>query len=247
MVSGIEEQAVVRSAFDKNLMEPLPETKNVRIRFRKIGKLQFISHLDLQRVMSRVLARSGVPVWFTQGFNPHPKMVFAMPLPIGVQSYCEYLDIRIDRRITLKEIEERINSQVTDELKVGRVYVPSTKFSDIAYVGYEIFIDCEGLSAFTAKKVEEILTSSPLMMKKHTKSGDKEVDITSLIKSAEAKCNDGKITVNAVLKGGEGSLNPEMLVTALRERLGVLADYPGKGYYTIIRTNLYFEDMREFE
>ena len=247
MVSGIEEQAVVRSAFDKNLMEPLPETKNVRIRFRKIGKLQFISHLDLQRVMSRVLARSGVPVWFTQGFNPHPKMVFAMPLPIGVQSYCEYLDIRIDRRITLKEIEERINSQVTDELKVGRVYVPSTKFSDIAYVGYEIFIDCEGLSAFTAKKVEEILTSSPLMMKKHTKSGDKEVDITSLIKSAEAKCNDGKITVNAVLKGGEGSLNPEMLVTALRERLGILADYPGKGYYTIIRTNLYFEDMREFE
>ena len=247
MVSGIEEQAVVRSAFDKNLMEPLPETKNVRIRFRKTGKLQFISHLDLQRVMSRVLARSGVPVWFTQGFNPHPKMVFAMPLPIGVQSYCEYLDIRIDRRITLKEIEERINSQVTDELKVGRVYVPSTKFSDIAYVGYEIFIDCEGLSAFTAKKVEEILTSSPLMMKKHTKSGDKEVDITSLIKSAEAKCNDGKITVNAVLKGGEGSLNPEMLVTALRERLGILADYPGKGYYTIIRTNLYFEDMREFE
>lgn len=247
MVSGLEEQAVVRSAFDKNLMEPLPETKNVRIRFRKIGKLQFISHLDLQRVMSRVLARSGVPVWFTQGFNPHPKMVFAMPLPIGVQSYCEYLDIRIDRRITLKEIEERINSQVTDELKVSRVYVPSTKFSDIAYVGYEIFIDCDGLSAFAAKKAEELLTSSPLMMKKHTKSGDKEVDITSLIKSAEAKCNDGKITVNAVLKGGEGSLNPEMLVTAMRERLGILSDYPGKGYYTIIRTNLYFEDMREFE
>ena len=183
MVSGIEEQTVVRSAFDKNLMEPLPEAKNIRIRFRKTGKLQFISHLDLQRVMSRVLARSGVPVWFTQGFNPHPKMVFAMPLPIGVQSFCEYLDIRIDRRITLKEIEERINSQVTDELKVSRVYIPSTKFSEIAYVGYEITVDCNGLSAYTAKKTEELLTSSPLMMKKHTKSGDKEVDITALINS----------------------------------------------------------------
>ena len=66
MVSGIKEQAVVRSSFDKNLMERLPEVKNVRLRFRKTGKLQFISHLDLQRVMSRVLVRSGVPVWFTQ-------------------------------------------------------------------------------------------------------------------------------------------------------------------------------------
>lgn len=247
MVSGIEEQTVVRSAFDKNLMEPLPEAKNIRIRFRKTGKLQFISHLDLQRVMSRVLARSGVPAWFTQGFNPHPKMVFAMPLPIGVQSFCEYLDIRIDRRITLKEIEERINSQVTDELKVSRVYIPSTKFSEIAYVGYEITVDCNGLSAYTAKKAEELLTSSPLMMKKHTKSGDKEVDITALIKSVSAEFSEGKLIVKTVLKGGEGSLNPEMLVTAMKERLGILADYPGKGYYSIIRTNLYFEDMREFE
>ncbi len=247
MVSGIKEQAVVRSSFDKNLMERLPEVKNVRLRFRKTGKLQFISHLDLQRVMSRVLARSGVPVWFTQGFNPHPKMVFAMPLPIGVQSYCEYLDIRIDRRITLKEIEERINSQVTDELKVSRAYIPTSKFSDIAYVRYEINAECAGLSAFTAKKAEELLTSSPLIMKKHTKSGDKDVDITSFIKSVDAEFRDGRLAVNAVLKGGEGSLNPEMLVTAMREKLGILLDYPGNGYYSIIRTNLYFEDMSEFE
>lgn len=246
MVSGIKEQTVVRSAFDKHTMEELGDVKTVRLRFQKTGNLQFISHLDLQRVMGRVLARSGVPIWFTQGFNPHPKLVFAMPLPIGVQSYCEYLDIRIDRRITLKEIEERINAQVTDELRVSRAYIPSSKFSDIAYVGYDITVSDGGISRVTADKVTELFNSAPIMMKKHTKSGEREIDITQGIKQISAEY-DGALHVFAVLKGGEGSMNPELLVTAMREKLGLLGKYPGSGYYSITRTHMWFADMKEFE
>ena len=57
--------------------------RTVRIKFQKVGNLQYISHLDLQRSFNRVLVRAGLPLWYTKGFNPHIKMVFGMPLPVG--------------------------------------------------------------------------------------------------------------------------------------------------------------------
>lgn len=227
-------------------MTPLPEPQAVRIRFRKTGDLQYISHLDLQRVMSRVLMRSGVPVWFTQGFNPHPKMVFAMPLSVGTQSECEYLDIKIDRRIKMSEIAERLNAQVTDEMRITEVYRPQTKFSDIAYVTYEINIFDDSLTDESAGRVESLLTTSPLNMMKRSKSGEKEVDILQYIKKVKTEF-DGSLKISIMLTGGEGSLNPEMIVTAIREKLGILSDYPSSGRYTILRTSLLFADGRLFE
>lgn len=246
MVSGNEKSTVVRSAFDKLNMTPLPEPQTVRIRFRKTGDLQYISHLDLQRVMSRVLMRSGVPVWFTQGFNPHPKMVFAMPLSVGTQSECEYLDIKIDRRIKMSEIAERINAQVTDEMRVTEVYRPQTKFSDIAYVTYDINIVDDSITEDTAKKAEKLLTTSPLNMIKKSKSGEREVDILQYVKKVNASF-DGSLKISLTLTGGEGSLNPEMIVTAMREKLGILKNYPSSGRYTILRTSLLFADGKLFE
>ncbi len=245
MVSWVKKPPVVRSAFDKFEMEPLPQPETVRLRFRKVGDLQFISHLDLQRVMGRVLIRSGVPVWFTQGFNPHPKIVFALPLSIGAQSECEYVDIKIDRKISLLEIAERINSQLTDELRVTAVYNPNTKFSEIGIVEYRIEIDCEGLSAKTAAAAVKLLTTSPLMIVKRSKSGEKEVDLTSFVKGVSAAYSD-RLRLDIKLSGGEGSLNPEAVVTALREKLGILADYPNSGSYSITRTELYFADGTKF-
>lgn len=246
MVSKDEKATVVRTAFDKFDMEPLEEPQSVRIRFRKVGNLQYISHLDLQRVMSRVLVRSGVPVWFTQGFNPHPKMVFAMPLSVGAQSECEYLDIRIDRRISMREIVERLNGEVTEELKIITAYKPRTKFSEIAYVTYQLRFDDKGLSADLAKQAVKLLTTPDLKMMKRSKSGEREVDITEYIKDVKAAF-DGSLKLDVTLTGGEGSLNPEMIVIALRERLGLLPEYPRLGTYTITRTAMLFADGRPFE
>ena len=246
MVSWKQKAPVVRSAFDKFDMEPLKETVTVRLRFRKTGDLQYISHLDLQRVMSRVLIRSGVPIWFTQGFNPHPKMVFGMPLSVGAQSECEYLDVKIDRKISLSEILERLNAEVPREMHFKAAYYPSSKLSDIALVKYVIEISEPRIDSALAEETVKLLTASPLIMMKRTKSGEKEVDVTSFIKSVSVSA-EKTLKVTVTLAGGEGSLNPEMLVTAMREKLGVLKNYPEVGTYTIMRTNVYFADGREFE
>lgn len=243
MVSECKKSALM-STFDKHGMKPLREPLNIRLRFCKKGDLQYISHLDLQRVMSRVLVRSGIPVWYTQGFNPHAKMVFSMPLSVGAQSVCEYLDIRVDKKISTDEILARLNAEVTEDMKFSAAYVPKTKLSEIAFVRYEIEICTDVSDKELANKVLKLLTERPLMMTKRSKSGDKEVDILDYFKSVEAEQGE-TLKINAVLRAGEGSLNPEMIVSALRENLGILKT--DEESYTVMRTNVYFEDGREFE
>jgi radical SAM-linked protein len=232
------------TAFDKLSMKPLHDPVPIRLKFIKTGDLQYISHLDLQRVMSRVIVRSGVPAWYTQGFNPHAKMVFSMPLSVGAQSVCEYLDIKIDREISTEEILERLNAQVTDEMRFVAAYVPQSKLSEIAFVRYEIDI-CTDISDETlAERVKSLLTTRPLNMMKRSKSGEREVDILEYFKSVEVS-TEQTLKISVVLKGGEGSLNPEMIVSALREKLGILSGEDES--YTIMRTAVYFADGREFE
>ena len=68
----------------------------VRISFEKKNEASYISLLDLQRVMQRVLKRSGLPVWHTLGFNPHIYMTFACPLSLGQESLCECVDVKTE-------------------------------------------------------------------------------------------------------------------------------------------------------
>ena len=70
--------------------------KTVRIWFQKRGAARYISHLDLTHCMARAIHRAKIPLWYTQGFNPRAHMVFALPLPLGIEGSREALDIKID-------------------------------------------------------------------------------------------------------------------------------------------------------
>ena len=148
----------------------------VRLKFIKVGNLQYISHLDLQRTFNRVIKRSGIPVWYTQGFNPHMKLVFSSPLSIGSESVCEYLDLSMQGDISCDEIMDRLNRELTDELRIVGAYIPQRKFADIAWADYTCEIFTAGASGDVAKSIEQLFSASPLNMIKSTKSGDKEID-----------------------------------------------------------------------
>ena len=91
------------SEFKKISDYPLLETPvTIRLGFYKKGALQYISHLDLQRTFQRILSRAELPLWYTQGFNPHPKLVFGLPLPIGCESVCENGGRRIAEKAASK-------------------------------------------------------------------------------------------------------------------------------------------------
>ena len=139
---------------EKKFNLPMLEApRTVRVKFCKVGNLQYISHLDLQRTFNRVLVRAGLPLWYTKGFNPHIKMVFGMPLSVGAESECEMLDVRIEREMSAAEMQERLNAELTDELRVLEVYPAERKFSEIAYAAYEFTIRTTGADAAMVERI----------------------------------------------------------------------------------------------
>ena len=220
----------------------LEEPRPLRIRFRKTGDLQYISHLDLQRTFARVLVRAGLPLWYTKGFNPHIKMVFGMPLSVGVESECEFLDIRIERDMPEEEILARLSAEVTEELAVTAVYRPTRKFTDIGFAEYDYTVTAPGIAA-ACGRVRELFDGRPLVVQKHSKSGDKETDIRPLIRRVSVDTAGGALTLTAVLAAGEsGYLNPECIVTALREGAGLLAGDPMMERCRILRRRVLLAD-----
>ena len=179
--------------------------ESVRIKFSKKGRLRYISHLDLCRTMVTAMTRAKIPMWYTEGFNPHPKLVFTQPLPLFAESECEYLDIKIVEPMTHAEIRDRMRAAFTPELYTEIVYTPSTKFTDIAYATYRI--TAEGYDKALLKGEGE------LMAEKKGKDGKvKTWDIRPMIKEVTVKKGVLYATLNA---SADSYLNPEVFCKAI--------------------------------
>ncbi|MBQ8214330.1 MAG: TIGR03960 family B12-binding radical SAM protein, partial [Clostridia bacterium] len=231
---------------DVTQWKKLETPKTVRIKFRKVGDLQYISHLDLQRTIARVLVRAKIPMWYTQGFNPHAKVIFGIPLSVGTESECEFIDLRIDRDIPPSAVKDQLNRELTEEMQIVDAYEPKTTFMDVAWAKYELSLKFAGADAEIAKKLQSLFETAPLYMTKKTKSGDKEIDIIPMIRKIKVVHNTdraGEIRISAILSAGNTEhLNPEMLIKAAKERLGILSGDPTEESYTILRTHVYQKD-----
>jgi radical SAM-linked protein len=193
----------------------------IRIKFTKTGRLKFISHLDLNRTIKSALLRAKIPMWYSEGFNPRPKVVFALPLSIGVESVCEYMDITVVEQINFDEVKERFSNTLTDEMTVIDVYEAGMKFNDIGYAEYKFCFD---------EKIDIEKLNSPMRIMKRSKSGEKEVDIQPLVKRYEYDAENNILT--ALLNAdSESYLSPDYLAKALTY-----------GGYDICRTNIYMTD-----
>ncbi len=233
----------IRKLPDVSEMIATPENPlHIRARFYKVGMMQYISHLDLVRTLTRILVRSGIPAWYSQGFNPRLKLTFAMPLSIGTQSECEFFDIRLTSPMSDEEVKSRLNRALTDEIQITEVYLSDRKFSDIAWAEYEIKMVSPKLSSDTARALTKLYTE-PLIITKHTKSGDKEVDILPGISLRACRFDDEGITLRVLLSVDSANyLNPEYLLSAAEARLGLKFEDPFTEYYTIMRREVYLAD-----
>ena len=220
------------------MVQPMP----IRAKFYKVGMLQYISHLDLVRTMTRTLTRAGIPAWYSQGFNPRLKMTFSLPLSIGTQSECEFFDIRLVEPMELDEVKRRINEGLTDEMQIVDVYQSDRKFSEIEWSEYEITMTSPKLDGGIADSLREVYTN-PLVLMKRSKSGDKEVDITPFIDLRDVSYADGNIKINAFLSADSANyLNPEYLIKGAQQKLGITFDDPFTEGYSIVRKCVYLGD-----
>ena len=222
----------------------------VRIKFKKMGSLQYISHLDLVRTMHKIIVRAKLPLWYTEGFNPKPKMIFAAPLSIGTESLCEFMDLRLVEKIDPREIMDRLNRNMTDEMQVLDAYYTDEKLTNLRWLAYSMRITTSGASEELSSRCADVLHSDTVNVAKKGKPGDapKIQNIAPLIKSAEVSYSDGDICIRCILSADASAfLNPEYVIKALKGECGILSspDLTSE-YYTILRTEAYREDMSDF-
>ena len=232
-------------------MVQVNNTKTVlRLKFYKRGILKYISHLDLVRTMNKVLVRSGLPLWYTEGFNPKPKMVFALPLSIGTSSDCEYLDVRLNERVEPGTAIELVNRNLTKDMQVTEAYYPDSAFTDIFWVSYNITVYSSDVTKAHAEKITEVFSSDDITVLKKTKSGERDVNIAPLIRSCEVgELVEGEsLRLVCVLSATQSSfLNPEYIIRILTEKCGLLTNPTLTAErYEIERFAVHREDMSAF-
>ena len=247
----VSEKGTKLKPYSKTDYPMLDEPKYIRFKFRKVGDLQFISHLDLQKAMAKVLVRAKAPLWYSKGFNPHAKLIFALPLSVGAQSECEYLDVRVERAIPPLELMEHINAELTEELRFLDAYYPETALEDIYWAEYDFSIKTTGADENMAREVEKLLKAEQVIILKKAKDKYKkiffkEVDIAPYVRDVSVDFDGEVIKINAKLSASINQthphINPENIVTMLKDKLGILSGDVTKEQYDIIRTRIYFED-----
>ncbi len=184
--------------------------KNVRVFYNKTGNIKYISHLDMNRFFMRILRRSGIPIWYTEGFNPHPRINFSLPLSLGLESTSEIMDIRIsDDDYPCEEVAKRLSEVMPSGLTVTRVDNPIMKIADIAFACFTV--EAEELPDLT-----DYFNQAEIITMKRTKSGTKPTDIKPMINNYLIQGNTLLLTLSA----GAVNLNPNLVISTAEEFLG---------------------------
>ena len=216
--------------------------KNVRLFFKKSGPLRFVSHLDMNRVMTRLLRLSKVPIWYTEGFNRHPYITFALPLSLGFSSEYEVMDFRLDSDdFDIKKAERMIAEVCPEGIDIITLKEPVFKSGKIAFADFEItFFD----DAYATKEsLNSFLTLPEIIVSKKTKKGGlKEIDLAQKIKSFEISGGEELTLKLRLPAGGEDNVNPKILVDKYLSEIE-----NSSGFYNVVRTGLFLADGTKFE
>ncbi len=191
--------------------------------FSKDERLRHIGHLDIMRAMQRALRRSGLPVSYSQGFNPHILLGFASALSTGAASERELMEVTLRGEVSAEEFLRRMNASLPPQMQLVRCFPLEEKgpalMSLVRAARWRVELLGEGAAAIAAA-VPAFLQQEEIPSIRKTKSGEKEINLRPWIYSLSA---DGG-TLHATLALSEqANCKPDMLVRALAAFAGTEA------------------------
>ena len=190
----------------------------VRIWFRKEGNARFISHLDLNRCMMRAIRRARLPVWHTEGFNPHPFLTFALPLSLGVTGLRESMDVKMEQPVGEKELVDRLNAVLPEGITVTAAAAARQKPGVIAAADYQITLLALSIPAEEAKqKAAAFFAQEHIWVEKKNKKGEwRQIDLKPNLQQTGVEWQGERLCLSLRLPAGSGeSVNPALVVGAL--------------------------------
>ena len=203
----------------------------VRIRFTKTGRMIYVSHLDVNRLMTRAVRRAELPMWYTEGFNPHPYIAFALPLSLGQSSECEYMDIRIESDMTNDEVKEKLSAVMPEGVEIKDVSDPVHSINEICGAKYlvRLIFESEDETSSFCEKAAELMNGEELIAEKMGKKGHrkvvKQVNLIEQIFEKSVECSEKEVVMNlTVAAGNTVNLNPALLVETIENQAEIHSD-----------------------
>jgi len=185
----------------------------VRITFSKTGALRYIGHLDLNTIWERAARRAGLPLAYTQGFHPQPKMNFASALPLGFSSRCEVMDMRLNEDMDLIKLSTQLQKVMPSGIGILKVesvdeHAPPLQ-TQIVSAEYEVTLTETVTESELKRKMDEVMTSPSLPRRRRGKS----YDLHPLIEKIDLKSENKILMKLATREGATG--RPEEVLDAL--------------------------------
>lgn len=212
--------------------------RTARVFYEKYGKMKFVSHLDMNRFMNRMVRVSQVPVWYSEGFNPHPYITFALPLSLGFESSYEAMDIRLDDdAYTNEQLCSSLGRMMPEGIKILSVRDPVMKAGTIEFAEFQIKFS--NLTEALAEKLTAYLSRNAIFAEKKTKKG--KVNTINLAEYINKFTFENGTLVLVLAAGGSKNLNPTLLLDTFTQESGEALPN-----YLITRTMLFNENMENF-
>jgi radical SAM-linked protein len=208
-----------------------PPVLRLRIRYAKRGRLRFTSHRDFSRAFERALFRARVPMAYSSGFNPHPRISYAGASPTGAASEAEFLEIGLAEVVDPDVVRRELDASLPDGLDLLEV-VPSAGGSLADRLEASLWeITVTGIDPTNlASGVERLLATDEVPVERMTKKGLRRFDARAAIVSLEARASgassgDGQTCaiLTVVLRHGTPSVRPDDVLAALRDITGISA------------------------
>lgn len=224
--------------------EPIKWHCDVRVFYEKTGMAKFISHLDTVHLFTRAIKRAKIPIWFTEGFNPHAFLTFAMPLSLGTESYCETVDIRLMQEENLDELTERLNNALPPDVHISKIAVPKYSPQEIAWADYKIIFN--GADENLASRANAVLSSDEITVMKKVKQGrekvEKKVNVKDKILRYSIVAENENTVLNITLSSGmQNNINPSLIIGKIVDGSETDADS-----VSIIKIKSYTAEMLEW-
>jgi radical SAM-linked protein len=191
--------------------------------FSVTGRMRFLSHLDLLKLMERAMRRAGIPVAFSQGFNPHPKIAFATAKAVGLVSVAEYFDVELNRAMAPEEFRARLQENCPPGITIKETKeIPPEAPALMAVINCASYQVLVRLREKTTRKeldenIAELFSRKEIFVPRISPKKKKEFDIRPGIFSVSYRdCASQEILFEMDLKiGNEGNVRPSEVVEAL--------------------------------
>ena len=207
----------------------------VRIKYSKLGDISYISHLDIIKLMERIVRRTGLKLSYSEGFNPHPKTAFSPALQLGVQSHCEYLDMEFDEAVEEDLLIQKLNEKTVEGINFIEAKILTDKVDSlvafITHSRYEIAVDEDDENKISKiiSAINKINNTNEMLLTKKTKKGNiKEYNVKEYIGTIDfERKSDGLSIFVDICSGSVKSINPKKiieLVESLEDLSGIEYD-----------------------